>query len=67
MFPLFLQLLEKKVLDPNGPYISTFQTNIRKSDPIFDFQDSLFGQDEKIALCLKIISQKLTIFVFGNT
>ena len=26
MFLLFLQLPEKKVLDPNGPYISTFQT-----------------------------------------
>ena len=26
MFLLFLQLLEKKVLDPNGPYVSTFQT-----------------------------------------
>ena len=26
MFPIFLQLLEKQVLDPNGPYINTFQT-----------------------------------------
>ena len=26
IFTLFLQLLDKKVLDPNGPYISTFQT-----------------------------------------
>ena len=29
MFPLFFKHLEKKVLDPNGPYISTFQTNLR--------------------------------------
>ena len=29
MFPLFLQLLENNVLDPNGPYISTYQTILR--------------------------------------
>ena len=29
LFSLFLQLPEKKVVDPNGPYISTFQTNLR--------------------------------------
>ena len=29
MFPLFLQLAERKVLDPNGPHISTSQTKIR--------------------------------------
>ena len=29
MFPLFLQLPEKMVLDPNWPYISTFQTILR--------------------------------------
>ena len=29
MFSLFLRLLERKVLDPNGPYIITSQTKIR--------------------------------------
>ena len=29
MFPLFLQLPEKRILDPNGPYISTFQKILR--------------------------------------
>ena len=29
MFPLFLQLPEKNILDPNGPYIHTFQTILK--------------------------------------
>ena len=29
MSPLFLRLSETKILDPNGPYISTLQTNLR--------------------------------------
>ena len=29
MFPLYLRLPDRKVLDPNGPYISTNQTKIR--------------------------------------
>ena len=30
MFPLFLQLTERKSLDPNGSYVSTSQTKIRQ-------------------------------------
>ena len=55
MFPLFLRIRESKVLDPNGPYISTSHT---KRGQIFDFRDSMFGRVKNIAICLKKISQK---------
>ena len=111
MFPLFLQLPDKIVIDPNGPYISTSRTRIisvcisvisefcqssfvfsastaytslcrglkyilkisyfiqnhSNKGRIFDFLDSLFGQDENIALCLKKKSQKWKAFVLDNT
>ena len=110
MFPLFLRLPDKKLIDPNGPHISTTQTKIRNvclsvffgilsavccsclsvarlaNTSLFgglkyllklmyiliwpdflNFQDSLFGHVRNIALCLKIISQKWMVFVFGKT
>ena len=78
IFPLFLRLPERNVLDPNEPYIRTSQTKVRNvclsvifefylSDQIFDFRDCFFRLVGNTALCLKIMSQKWTAFVFGNT
>ena len=52
VFPLFLRPPEIKVLDPNGPYIRTIQTKIKKLLFVGNFRK---------------IAQKWTVFIFGNT
>ena len=51
----------------NGPNLSPSQTKIGNICVIFDYLGSLFGQGKNIVLCVKIILQKLTAFVFGST